>query len=297
MSMNVAILGSGNIGSDILCKIERSQHLKCVLFAGRSENSAGLQFAAERGVPVSSGGIDAMMERINDFDLVFDATAADAHVHHVSRLVAHGKQIINLTPAHLGELCVPMLNGDALWQESNINMITCGGQASLPIITAICAVIPKVKYIEVVSSISAKSAGPATRKNLNNYIMTTEEAIRKFTPCDNAKVILNINPAKPEVSMQTAVSMLVDPLDEATMKAIENSINRAVQAVRSYVPGYELIVNPRLDGERLFVMVRVIGMGDYLPAYAGNLDIITSSSVSMAERIALGRRNLYPKAA
>jgi acetaldehyde dehydrogenase len=286
MAMNVAILGSGNIGCDILCKVERSKLLNCTLFAGRNERSSGLNFAAGRGVTVSAGGIDALMERLDDFDLAFDATSAESHIDNAARLQAQGKQIINLTPAHLGELCVPLINGEALRHQPNINMITCGGQASLPIVKAICSVIGTAKYIEVVSSISARSAGPATRKNLDNYITTTEAAIRQFSGCQDVKAILNINPAKPEVSMQTAVSVLLDSLGNRTLGDLKDCIHQTVLEVRDYIPGYELAVEPRLDGERLFVMVRVVGRGDYLPPYAGNLDIITSAAVSMAERIA-----------
>jgi acetaldehyde dehydrogenase len=289
--LNVAILGSGNIGCDILCKVQRSPLLDCVLFAGRSESSSGLQFAAERDVPVSAGGLDALMDRVDDFDLVFDATSADAHVRLAEALQPHNKKIVNLTPAHLGELCVPLLNGDAMRGESNINMITCGGQASLPIVMAVCSVVKSVRYIEVVSSISARSAGPATRRNLDNYITTTEAAIRRFSGCEDVKTILNINPAKPEVSMQTAVSVLFDSLGTRTMGDLLDRVHQTVQEVREYIPGYELIVEPRLDAERLFVMVRVVGHGDYLPPYAGNLDIITSAAVSIAERLAAPARS------
>ncbi|UXH77471.1 acetaldehyde dehydrogenase (acetylating) [Roseateles amylovorans] len=284
--LNVAILGSGNIGCDILCKVQRSAQLDCVLFAGRNEQSSGLAFAAARQVPVSAGGLEALMQRLDDVDLVFDATSADAHLELAEALRPHGTPIINLTPAHLGELCVPLLNGDDLHRAANINMITCGGQASLPIVMAVCAVVPSVRYIEVVSAISARSAGPATRRNLDHYITTTEAAIRHFSGCEQVKTILNINPAKPEVSMQTAVSVLFDSLGNRTLGDLLDRVHQTVQEVREYVPGYELIVEPRLDADRLFVMVRVVGRGDYLPPYAGNLDIITSAAVNMAERLA-----------
>lgn len=291
MRMNVAILGSGNIGCDILCKVQRSQTLNCSLLVGRSEHSDGIRFASGRSTEVSFRGIDALLERADDFELVFDATSAKAHTMHAERLGALGKQIINLTPAHLGELCVPMLNGSAMGAAANINMITCGGQASLPILNAICSAIDGVRYIEVVSSISASSAGPATRMNLDNYITTTELAIRRFTGCDSTKVILNINPAKPEVPMQTAVSVLFDSPGSWTLEDVQARAREAAALARTYVPGYELIIEPRLDGERLFAMVRVIGMGDYLPPYAGNLDIITAAAVNLAEQIAAERTN------
>lgn len=292
MTLRAAIIGSGNIGCDILCKTQRSDMIDCTVFAGRSARSLGLEFAEHQGVATTARGIDGLMEQADAFDLVFDATSSTAHQENARRFEEAGKTVINLTPAPLGEMCIPTLNGDALLDARNINMITCGGQASIPIAAAICQSNVEVDYIEVVSSISADSAGPATRVNLNHYLTATETAIAQFTGCARVKSILNINPAKPSVYMQTAISALVK---EPDMVATKRAIARAARRVRQCVPGYEVIVAPHHDEGRLFTMVRVVGQGDYLDPCAGNLDIITSASVSMAERIVHHRSAKQPR--
>ena len=286
MTLKTAIIGSGNIGCDILCKVLAHPELDCAVVAGRSLSSSGLAFARERGVATTADGIDGLFARINDFDVVFDATSAADHEAHAPRLIEAGKAIINLTPASLGVLCVPSLNGVALADANNINMITCGGQASIPLAAAIARANPGVRYIEVVSSISAQSAGPATRRNLSNYITTTENALSHFTGCADVKAILNINPAKPHVYMQTAVSALIEQVD---LPATRREIERAVAHVQSAVPGYEVIVDLHYSEGRLFTMVRVEGAGDFLDPSAGNLDIITATATHMAVLMARGR--------
>jgi acetaldehyde dehydrogenase len=283
MKLKTAILGSGNIGCDLLCKVAMSDSLSCTLFVGRSPESEGLKFAKQKGFDTYAEGIDALMNNLDEFDLVFDATSAASHMAHADMLINAGKTIVNLTPASVGILCVPTLNEDAALVHNNINMITCGGQASLPLIAAIHRVHSDIDYIEVVSSIAAKSAGAATRLNLDQYLNTTEQAIKTFTDCTNVKAILNINPAKPSVNMQTAVSAMIKNPD---IQKIKMEIDLAVEAVKQYVKGYELVVEPFIDGDRVFTMIKVIGQGDYLAPYAGNLDIITSSAISIAERIA-----------
>ncbi|MFS1524188.1 acetaldehyde dehydrogenase (acetylating) [Microbulbifer sp. 2304DJ12-6] len=285
MFLKTAILGSGNIGCDLLCKVEKSPILSCSMFVGRTEGSSGLQFAERRGTAVYDNGVEALFNNLDRFDLVFDATSAAAHLAHAPKLIAAGKTIVNLTPAPKGILCVPMLNGDQVLTESNVNMITCGGQASLPILAAIRRVHENIDYIEVVSSIAAKSAGAATRLNLDQYLNTTESAITKFTGCDSVKAVLNINPAKPSVDMQTAVSALIT---HPNIDGLITEINSAVKSVQKYVKGYKIIVEPYVDGTRLFTMIRVTGQGGYLASYAGNLDIITSSAVNIAERLSVG---------
>jgi acetaldehyde dehydrogenase len=286
MTLKTAIIGSGNIGCDILCKVLAHPELDCAVVAGRSLSSSGLAFARERGVAATADGIDGLFARINEFDVVFDATSAADHEAHAPRLIEAGKAIINLTPASLGVLCVPSLNGVALADANNINMITCGGQASIPLAAAIARANPGVRYIEVVSSISAQSAGPATRRNLSNYITTTENALSHFTGCADVKAILNINPAKPNVYMQTAVSALIEHVD---LPATRREIERAVAHVQSAVPGYEVIVDLHYSEGRLFTMVRVEGAGDFLDPSAGNLDIITATATHMAVLMARGR--------
>lgn len=286
MTLKTAIIGSGNIGCDILCKVLAHSNLDCTLVAGRSQHSSGLAFARDRAVATTAEGINGLFARIDEFDLVFDATSAADHEVHAPRLIEAGKAIINLTPASLGALCVPSLNGMALTEASNINMITCGGQASIPLAAAIARANPGVRYIEVVSSISAESAGPATRRNLSNYITTTENALRHFTGCKDVKAILNINPAKPSVFMQTAVSALIETVDLAATRL---EVERAVTQVQSAVPGYEVIVDLHYSEGRLFTMVRVEGAGDFLEPSAGNLDIITATATHMAALMARTR--------
>ncbi|APG49412.1 acetaldehyde dehydrogenase (acetylating) [Phaeobacter porticola] len=286
MTLRTAIIGSGNIGCDVLCKVQRSALLDCTLFAGRNAASPGLALARTRGVPVTDRGAEGLFAALDTFDLVFDATSSAAHQAHAPMLEAAGKVVVNLTPAPNGALCVPSLNGDDLLTARNINMITCGGQASIPIAQAMTEANPDIHYVEVVSSISAESAGPATRLNLNHYIETTESALRQFTGCSNVKAILNINPAKPNVYMQTAISALAAQHDLA---ATEAAIAKAVTQLRAAVPGYDVIVEPHVTGDRLFTMVRVTGAGDYLDPSAGNLDIITAAATRMAEAIARGR--------
>ncbi|WP_052465726.1 acetaldehyde dehydrogenase (acetylating) [Phaeobacter sp. S60] len=291
MTLKTAIIGSGNIGCDVLCKVQRSELLECTLFAGRNAASPGLALARERGVAVTDRGAEGLFAALDTFDLVFDATSSAAHQSHAPMLEAAGKVVINLTPAPNGALCVPSLNGDDLLAARNINMITCGGQASIPIAQAMTEANPDIHYLEVVSSISAESAGPATRLNLNHYIETTESALRQFTGCCNVKAILNINPAKPNVYMQTAISALAAQHDLAVTEA---AIARAVARLRAAVPGYDVIVEPHVTGDRLFTMVRVTGAGDYLDPSAGNLDIITAAATKMAEAVARDRGERGP---
>ncbi|MFV1528453.1 MULTISPECIES: acetaldehyde dehydrogenase (acetylating) [unclassified Phaeobacter] len=296
MKLRTAIIGSGNIGCDVLCKVQRSALLECTLFAGRNAASPGLALARSRGIPVTDRGAEGLFAALDSFDLVFDATSSAAHQAHAPALQAAGKVLINLTPAPNGALCVPSLNGDALLAAGNINMITCGGQASIPIAQAMTAANPAIHYLEVVSSISAESAGPATRLNLNHYIETTEDALRQFTGCNRVKAILNINPAKPNVYMQTAISALAEQHD---LEATRSAITGAVARLRAAVPGYDVIVEPHVTGDRLFTMVRVTGAGDYLDPSAGNLDIITAAATRMAEAIARDRtaRDSHPPVA
>lgn len=281
--LRVAVLGSGNIGADLLMKIRRSEFLECAVFIGRHMSSPGLARAHALGVPISADGIERVVARPDDCDLVFDATSAAAHMVHAPILAALGKRVIDLTPAKAGVFCVPAVNADACLSETNLNMVTCGGQASVPIAHALGRVHADIEYIEIVSSIASRSAGPATRRNIDEYIRTTEEAVREFSGCRRVKAILNLNPAVPCVDMRTTVfAKIADPDLDACAAAIAEATAR----VRAYVPGYEPLVAPRLDAGRVTTMVRVRGRGDFLPPYAGNLDIINCAAVAMAERCA-----------
>lgn len=281
--LKVAILGSGNIGTDLLIKIMRSEYLTCSLFIGRNINSPGMIKAKGLGVKVSDESIQAIINDPDCCDIVVDATSAIDHKIHAPILEELGKFVIDMTPAKIGEMCIPAVNLNECLDKKNVNMITCGGQASIPIAYAIGQSQNNVEYIEVVSSISSKSAGPATRINLDEYIETTEEAIQHFSNCRRAKTILNLNPAHPCIDMQTTIFALVQDPD---MEKLTVYINNIINEIQKYVPGYQLLVPPTIENNRIVVMIKVQGLGDYLPSYAGNLDIINCAAISMAEEYA-----------
>ena len=281
--MKVAILGTGNIGTDILIKVLRSNYLKCEYFVGKNPDSIGLNTAKKLGVQVSANGLDFLLEHHRDFDLVFDATSASAHYKNYEALKKLNKKIINLTPAKIGEFCIPVLNIEQVLHANNINMVTCGGQASIPIIYSMAKGQKGIEYVEVVSSLSSKSAGMATRENIDEYLSTTEKAIKLFSGCISSKAILNINPALPEVNMKTTIRAIIK---NHNFSLIEQQVQLMVEMVQKYVPGYEIVIPPYVENDRVTTMIQVIGAGDFLPAYAGNLDIITSAAVTTAELIA-----------
>ncbi len=281
----VAILGTGNIGTDLLIKVMRSNTLQCTLFVGRNFRSEGMQKATTLGVNISDRGLDAIVQQADDIDMVFDATSAVAHHEHWPVLHGLGKIVIDMTPAKLGELCVPAINSEEILgsRSANINMVTCGGQASIPIAHAIAAVHEGIEYIEVASSIASRSAGPATRGNLDEYIETTEEALCKFTGAKQAKAILILNPARPPIDMQTTIYAKIR---NPRMAEIHRSVDSMMKRITAYVPGYQLIVPPTIEGGKVMMTVKVLGNGDYLPRYAGNLDIINCAAIGIAETIA-----------
>lgn len=278
--INVAIIGTGKIGIDLLFKIRRSQILNCVLVSGRSEASQGLRIARELGVVVSAKGIDAVIEN-GDIDIIFDATSANAHIKHWEIIKNMNIGMIDMTPSKLGKSIIPAVNILEVQALKNINMISCGGQSSIPIINAVSEVVNAIDYVELVSSISSKSAGAATRVNLDEYIDNTERAILEFSKAKRSKVILILNPAEPPVNMQTSISFQIK---NPPMNLIIRSVKNRVALVRKYVPGYELLFEPKqVDENKVVVMVKVEGAGDYLPKYAGNLDIINCAAVAVAE--------------
>lgn len=281
----VAILGTGNIGTDLLIKVMRSDLLECTLFVGRNLRSTGMQKASKLGVPISDCGLEGIVQQAECIDVVFDATSAAAHIEHWAVLKHLGKTVIDMTPAKIGELCVPAINLQQILEgcAQNINMITCGGQASVPIAHAIAAVQTDVEYIEVASSIASRSAGPATRTNLDEYIETTEQALMKFSGAKQAKAILILNPAHPPIDMQTSIYARIKNPD---LPMIRKSVEAMVNLIRQYVPGYQLIVPPTIEDGKLMTTVKVLGNGDYLPRYAGNLDIINCAAIGIAESIA-----------
>lgn len=280
--LHTAIIGSGNIGTDLLIKLQRSELLDCTLFVGRNSSSNGINLAKKLKVRTEVCGIDSLLNHADQYELVFDATSALFHNEYAPVLKKLGKRVINMTPAKIGKMCVPVLNIQEVINEDNINMITCGGQVAVPIAYALSTVHKDIKYIEIVSSIASKSAGPATRLNIDEYIVTTERAITKFSGCNQVKAILNINPAEPGVCMKTTVFA---EINVPNMDVIKSAVKTIVESVQCYVQGYELLVAPWFDGSKVMVMITVKGNGDYLPVFAGNLDIITCAAIQVGEAI------------
>lgn len=283
--LKIAIIGTGNIGTDLMVKVMRSEHMTCTLFAGRNFNSAGMKRANALGVPISDRGIEAIVNDPDICDVVFDCTSAQAHSEHWPVLEKLGKTVIDMTPAKLGELCVPAINAQACLATGarNINMITCGGQSSIPIGYALSQVHSNIEYIEVASSIASRSAGPATRQNLDEYIETTQEALKSFSGALKTKAILILNPANPPIDMQTTIYAKITNPD---LPALRASVDKMVEKLKTYVPGYQLIVPPTIEGNKVVTTIKVMGAGDYLPQYAGNLDIINCAAIAMAELVA-----------
>ena len=281
----VAIIGTGNIGTDLLIKINRSKYLECTLFAGRSNNSKGVLLAKSLGINTSDQSIKAIEDNPNCCDIVFDATSASAHKIHAPILERLNKFTIDLTPALVGKMCVPVLNIDECLAERNVNMITCGGQATVPIAYAINKVHPnEVKYIEIVASISSKSAGPGTRANIDEFTQTTSDALSSFTTADKTKAIIILNSANPPIHMHNTVYAIID---KPNMTMIVKAVREMEKKIKKYVPGYRVLYDPVYENGRITTSLEVVGQGDYLPKYAGNLDIITCAAIEVAEKYAI----------
>ncbi len=285
--LNVAILGTGNIGTDLLLKVVRSEVLSCRLFAGRNLASPGMTKGSLLNVPVSARGLQSVLDLKDELALVFDATSAEDHARHAPLLRQAGLVAVDLTPANVGRLCVPAVNLAACLDEPNVNMVTCGGQAAIPLAQVIAEANPGISYIETISSIASRSAGPATRINLDEYLQTTERGLQLFTGCPRTKAILNLNPAQPCVHMQTTIMAKIAAPD---LPRTRERVAAIVAVIRQYVPGYQLILEPMVEHGRLISMVRVDGLGDYLPRYAGNLDIINCAAIAFAEAVARRRQ-------
>jgi acetaldehyde dehydrogenase len=300
--LKVAIIGSGNIGTDLMIKIIRhGSRLEMGAFVGIDPGSDGLARAKRLNVPVTAGGIRGLMEmnEFKDIGIVFDATSASAHKRHDALLQEHGIRVIDLTPAAIGPFVIPSINIDSELAAPNINMVTCGGQATIPIVAAVSRVA-KVHYAEIVASISSRSAGPGTRANIDEFTETTSRAIEVLGGATRGKAIIILNPAEPPLIMRDTVFILSELADQAR---IAESIAAMVDSVRSYVPGYRLkqsvqfevfnedsplnipLLGP-ISGLKTSVYLEVEGAAHYLPAYAGNLDIMTSAALACAERIA-----------
>lgn len=281
--LKVAILGTGNIGTDLLLKVMRSDVLECRLFAGRNLASPGMTKASMLNVPVSAKGLASILDMKDEVRLVFDATSAEDHLHHAPLLEQVGIVTVDLTPAKVGKMCVPAVNLDECLRLPNVNMVTCGGQASIPLAYAMARANGSIDYVETVSSIASRSAGPATRVNLDEYLHTTEVGVGTFGRAVRSKAILNLNPAQPCVHMQTTVMARIPDLD---LEGTRAHVAEMVRYVQQYVPGYHLLMEPMVENGRLITMVRVEGAGDYLPRYAGNLDIINCAAIAFAEAYA-----------
>ncbi|MCR6628681.1 MAG: acetaldehyde dehydrogenase (acetylating) [Magnetospirillum sp.] len=301
MKHKVAILGSGNIGTDLMIKIMRTaKHLEMGVMVGVDPESDGLARARRLNVATTHEGLDGLvkMPEWKDIRVVFDATSAYAHKRHSEICIAAGKQVVDLTPAAIGPFTIPVVNIDANLDQPNVNMVTCGGQATIPMVYAVRRVATAVPYAEIVASISSKSAGPGTRANIDEFTETTSHAIEKVGGASRGKAIIILNPAEPPVIMRDTVFTLSQG---AEPEQIEESVEAMVRDVQSYVPGYRLKQkvqferfgsnNPLLipgygefTGIKSSIFLEVEGAAHYLPSYAGNLDIMTSAALATAER-------------
>ncbi|MFB7382724.1 acetaldehyde dehydrogenase (acetylating) [Kitasatospora purpeofusca] len=308
MTTKVAVIGSGNIGTDLMIKILRlSESLEIAAMAGIDPESDGLARARRLKVATTHEGLDGLvgLDEFTDVEIVFDATSAGAHRHHDEVLRSLGRRVVDLTPAALGPYVVPPVNGDDHLDASNVNMVTCGGQATIPIVAAVSAVAP-VHYGEIVASISSRSAGPGTRANIDEFTETTSSAVEKVGGATRGKAIIVLNPAEPPLIMRDTVYCLVGDCDDT---AVTDSVEQMVARVQTYVPGYRLKQKVQFDrvadddplrsllpassragdAAKVSVFLEVEGAAHYLPAYAGNLDIMTSAALRTAERMAAHR--------
>ncbi|MDU9391943.1 acetaldehyde dehydrogenase (acetylating) [Pseudomonas sp. zfem002] len=307
--LNVAIVGSGNIGTDLMIKVMRnSQHLHMAVMVGIDPASDGLARAARMGVATTHDGVEGLtrMAEFADIDFVFDATSAGAHVRNDAflRSIKPGIRLIDLTPAAIGPYCVPVVNLEQNLNQLNVNMVTCGGQATIPMVAAVSRVA-KVHYAEIIASIASRSAGPGTRANIDEFTETTSRAIEVIGGAARGKAIIIMNPAEPPLMMRDTVFVLSEAVDQAKVEA---SIEAMAAAVQAYVPGYRLKQKVQFDvipdnaplnipghgqfsGLKTSVFLEVEGAAHYLPAYAGNLDIMTSAALATAERMALSMIN------
>ncbi|MCC3766920.1 acetaldehyde dehydrogenase (acetylating) [Streptomyces sp. UNOC14_S4] len=276
---SVAVIGTGAIGQDLVSKAHRSEALECALVVGRNPDSAGLRHAAGLGHPTSADGIDAILAAPQAFDIVFDATNAMAHAEHWRLLEPLGTLLIDMTPSKIGQMVVPTVTGMQAPAVRNVNLISCGGQASVPIAHALADRFD-VRYIEVVSTVASTIAGRATRLNLDEYVATTRHALTAFSGVRDTKAVLNISPAVPPAPFRTAVHALAPGAGAEAVRAV---VAAAAERVRAVQPGYE-VVACEVNGDRVTVSLEVMADSEVLPPYAGNLDIINSAAVMVAEQ-------------
>ena len=297
-----ALIGPGNIGTDLLYKLQRSPVLEPVWMVGVDPTSEGLKRARDMGLKTTDQGIDGLLPHVaaDNIQIAFDATSAYVHKDNSDKLTSRGVLMIDLTPAAIGPYCVPPVNlvAHVGKGEMNVNMVTCGGQATIPMVAAVSRVQP-VKYGEIVATVSSKSAGPGTRKNIDEFTRTTAGAIEKVGGAKVGKAIIIINPAEPPLIMRDTVHCLTE--GEPDQAKIIESIHAMVKEVQKYVPGYRIVNGPVFDGNRVSIYLEVEGLGDFLPKYSGNLDIMTAAAARTAEMFAeeviAGRLTLTPTAA
>ena len=285
--IKAAIIGPGNIGTDLLMKARRSEWIEPVWMVGVEPDSPGLARAREMGLKTTSEGVDGLVAtmKADGVQICFDATSAYVHAANSAKVTAQGALMIDLTPAAIGPYCVPPVNlkDHVGKREMNVNMVTCGGQATIPMVYAVSRV-QKVAYGEIVATVSSKSVGPGTRKNIDEFTRTTAGAVERVGGAAEGKAIIVINPAEPPLIMRNTIHCLTE--DEPDQAAITRSVHEMVAEVQKYVPGYTLKNGPVFDGKRITVWMEVAGLGDFLPRYAGNLDIMTAAALRTAEMFA-----------
>jgi acetaldehyde/propanal dehydrogenase len=282
-----AVIGPGNIGTDLLAKLQRSAVLEPVWMVGIDPASDGLLRAREMGIKTTADGVDGLLPHVveDGVQIAFDATSAYVHAENSRKLNALGVLMIDLTPAAIGPFCIPPVNLKELVgkSEMNVNMVTCGGQATIPMVAAVSRVQP-VAYGEIIATVASRSAGPGTRKNIDEFTRTTAGAIRDVGGARESKAIIVLNPAEPPIIMRDTVHCMTESAPDE--ERITASIHAMIADVQKYVPGYKLVNGPVFDGKRVSVFLEVEGLGDYLPKYAGNLDIMTAAAARTAEMFA-----------
>jgi len=286
--VRAAILGSGNIGTDLLYKLKRSRALAPTIMAGIIPDSDGLARARAQGLKTTHEGIEGLLQQGDLFDIVFEATTAKAHMQHAPQLKRARKIAIDLTPAAVGPYVIPLVNLNEHVGEPNVNLVSCGGQATVPLVHALREAGP-VPYAEIVATIASKSAGPGTRQNIDEFTQTTARGLERIGGAARGKAIIILNPAEPPILMRNTVYGVVE---EADPERLKRSIEEMIRRIQQYVPGYRLLAGPLIEDlpngaskKKVTLFVEVEGAGDYLPNYAGNLDIMTSAAVKVGEEI------------